>query len=102
MPDFAPFSELADESKRPRRSFCRGNYANQPKGGAKNTDPNRHSLDIDATVSSSACHMQAWRRESTLSRIDVFVPCYRYGRFLYQCVNNLLGVPQPMSTKGSL
>ena len=47
MPDFAPFSELADKSKNPR--------------------------------------------EGTLARIDVVIPCYNYGRFLYQCVNSVLG-----------
>lgn len=31
------------------------------------------------------------RREGTLARIDVFIPCYNYGRFLYQCVNSVLG-----------
>jgi glycosyltransferase involved in cell wall biosynthesis len=31
------------------------------------------------------------RRESPLARIDVFIPCYNYGRFLYQCVNSVLG-----------
>src|SRR3954452_23216784 len=46
MPDFAPFSELADKSKNPR--------------------------------------------EGTLARIDVVIPCYNYGRFLYQCVNSVL------------
>src|SRR5580692_6786433 len=33
----------------------------------------------------------AGRREGTLSRIDVIVPCYNYGRFLDQCVNSVLG-----------
>jgi GT2 family glycosyltransferase len=47
MPDFTPFSELADESKSPR--------------------------------------------EDTLARIDVVIPCYNYGCFLYQCVNSVLG-----------
>jgi glycosyltransferase involved in cell wall biosynthesis len=27
----------------------------------------------------------------TLGRIDVFIPCYNYGRFLCQCVNSVLG-----------
>ena len=35
--------------------------------------------------------MEAYRREGKLSRIDVFIPCYNYGRFLYQCVNSVLG-----------
>jgi glycosyltransferase involved in cell wall biosynthesis len=35
--------------------------------------------------------MEAFRREGTLSRIDVIVPCYNYGRFLDQCVNSVLG-----------
>jgi GT2 family glycosyltransferase len=26
-----------------------------------------------------------------LARIDVVIPCYNYGRFLYQCVNSVLG-----------
>jgi hypothetical protein len=30
-------------------------------------------------------------REGPLARIDVFIPCYNYGRFLYQCVNSVLG-----------
>ena len=28
--------------------------------------------------------------EGTLARIDVFIPCYKYGCFLYQCVNSVL------------
>jgi glycosyltransferase involved in cell wall biosynthesis len=32
----------------------------------------------------------ACRREGTLGRIDVIVPCYNYGRFLEQCVNSVL------------
>jgi Glycosyl transferase family 2 len=35
--------------------------------------------------------MEACRREGTLGRIDVFIPCYNYGCFLYQCVNSVLG-----------
>jgi hypothetical protein len=31
------------------------------------------------------------RREGPLARIDVFIPCYNYGRFLYQCVHSVLG-----------
>jgi GT2 family glycosyltransferase len=31
------------------------------------------------------------QREGTLARIDVFIPCYNYGRFLQQCVNSVLG-----------
>ena len=31
------------------------------------------------------------KREGTLGRIDVVIPCYNYGRFLYQCVNSVLG-----------
>jgi hypothetical protein len=31
------------------------------------------------------------RREGPLARIDVFIPCYNYGCFLYQCVNSVLG-----------
>jgi glycosyltransferase involved in cell wall biosynthesis len=30
------------------------------------------------------------RREGTLGRIDVFIPCYNYGRFLYQCAKSVL------------
>jgi GT2 family glycosyltransferase len=30
-------------------------------------------------------------REDPLARIDVFIPCYNYGCFLYQCVNSVLG-----------
>jgi GT2 family glycosyltransferase len=35
--------------------------------------------------------MKPCRREGTLARIDVFIPCYNYGRFLCQCVNSVLG-----------
>ena len=38
-----------------------------------------------------AKNMKPRRREGTLARIDVFIPCYNYGRFLYQCVNSVLG-----------
>jgi glycosyltransferase involved in cell wall biosynthesis len=31
------------------------------------------------------------KQEGTLSRIDIVIPCYNYGRFLYQCVNSALG-----------
>jgi glycosyltransferase involved in cell wall biosynthesis len=50
----------------------------------------RHPLDIHATTSFSACEMEACRREGALGRIDVFIPCYNYGRFLYQCVDSVL------------
>jgi glycosyltransferase involved in cell wall biosynthesis len=30
-------------------------------------------------------------REGTLGRIDIIIPCYNYGRFLYQCVDSVLG-----------
>jgi glycosyltransferase involved in cell wall biosynthesis len=59
--------------------------------GAKNAHHKRHPLDIDAIISSSASKMDACRRESTLGRIDVFIPCYNYGCFLDQCVNSVLG-----------
>src|SRR6516164_9433107 len=32
-------------------------------------------------------HMEA---EGTVGRIDVFIPCYNYGGFLYQSVNSVL------------
>jgi GT2 family glycosyltransferase len=40
---------------------------------------------------SSAGQSEACRREGRLGRIDVFIPCYNYGRFLYHCVNSVLG-----------
>src|SRR4051812_41288246 len=49
-----------------------------------------HPLDIDARF---PFHVK-WRhcrREGTLGGIDVFIPCYNYGRFLRQCVNSVLG-----------
>jgi glycosyltransferase involved in cell wall biosynthesis len=33
------------------------------------------------------------RRESNMSRIDVVVPCYNYGRFLRECVESILSQP---------
>jgi glycosyltransferase involved in cell wall biosynthesis len=30
-----------------------------------------------------------------MSSVDVFVPCYRYGHFLHDCVNSVLGQPIP-------
>ena len=40
---------------------------------------------------SSAGQSEACRREGRLGRIDVFIPCYNYGHFLYHCVNSVLG-----------
>jgi cellulose synthase/poly-beta-1,6-N-acetylglucosamine synthase-like glycosyltransferase len=30
-------------------------------------------------------------REGTLGRIDIIIPCYNHGHFLYQCVDSVLG-----------
>jgi hypothetical protein len=50
----------------------------------------RTVLSSERTVLSSACHTEARRREGTLGRIDVIIPCYNYGRFLYQSVNSVV------------
>ncbi|QEH37850.1 GalNAc(5)-diNAcBac-PP-undecaprenol beta-1,3-glucosyltransferase [Aquisphaera giovannonii] len=34
-----------------------------------------------------------WEREIQMSRVDVIVPCYNYGRFLRECVESVLSQP---------
>jgi hypothetical protein len=88
---FGAYDRICRFCAGPLAEFTWGNSVPTAEVGQNNKLTKAYPIDVGATMFFYAGPMEACRREGALSRIALIIPCDNYGRFLYLCVDNVLG-----------